>query len=122
MITKFSIPDSIETFPCCERETFVVLRSPLDCTNVVGWGFPAVTARSQAFSEMLTSACDTCGFRRSRKSTISRLNSSIHFADESHASEYTVFFIVSVARILLLSPSVKQLSKSPCSKIRTDHS
>ena len=122
MMTRLSIPEVIENFPPWARSTFVVARSPLDCTNVVGCGFPAVTTCSQGFSAIFTSACDTCVLRRSKKVINSLANSSMHVADESRASEYTVFFIVSVARILLLSPSVKQLLKSPCNKISWLHS
>ena len=46
----------------------------------------------------------------------------MHSAVLSRAREYTVFFIVSVGRISLLSPAVKQLSKSPESRTSTFHS
>ena len=42
-------------------------------------------------------------------------NSSMVAAFESRATEYTVFFIVSVGSTLLLSASVKLVSKSPSS-------
>ena len=87
-----------------------------------GAAFHPANRCSQAFPDTLTSACETCGIAAKRKSISSFANSSMHSADEFRASEYTVFFIVSVGRILLLSPSVKQLSKSPCSSISTVHS
>src|ERR1700737_4322464 len=70
----------------------------------------------------MTSAFEICGFLPSRKSISSMAKFSIEAAEESRANEYTVFFIVSVARILLLSPSSKQLAKSPWSSTSTCHS
>ena len=46
----------------------------------------------------------------------------MHSALLSRAREYTVFFIVSVGKIALLSPAVKQVSKSPESSTSTFHS
>src|SRR5579864_6240880 len=46
----------------------------------------------------------------------------MHVAEDFRASEQTVFFIVSVARTLLLSPAVKHDSKSPCNNTCTVHS
>src|SRR5262249_25489687 len=76
----------------------------------------------QGLSTIATSTAETCGLRSSRKSISSFANSSMQSARELRASEYTVFFIVSVGRILLLSPSVKHVSKSPSSSTCTDHS
>src|SRR5208283_6165931 len=76
----------------------------------------------QVFSESATRAAETWGLRSSKKAISSLPNSSMHAAEEVRANEYTVFFIVSVGRILLLSPSVKQDPKSPSSRISTVHS
>src|SRR5258708_12977053 len=70
----------------------------------------------------MTRAAETWGLRSSKKAISSLPNSSMHSAMELRANEYTVFFNVSVGRILLLSPSTKQGSKSPSSRISRVHS
>jgi CO/xanthine dehydrogenase Mo-binding subunit len=80
---------------------------------------PNIRIRSRA---MATNTVPAGAFRGFGAPQSIFANSSNVSAFESRASEYTVFFIVSVGRILLLSPSVKQLSKSPRSSTRTLHS
>src|SRR4029077_2343660 len=121
-ITRFSSPDCTEGTPFRLAEISAVWHSLLDCTNVVGCGLPPVCTRSQVFSANETRAAETWGLRSRKKAISSWPNSSMHSAEELRASEYTVFFIVSVGRILTLSPSTKQDSKSPSSRISTLHS
>src|SRR5260370_29047530 len=70
----------------------------------------------------MTRTAETWGLRSSKKAISSLPNSSMHSAMELCANEYPVFFNVSVGRILLLSPSTKQGSKSPSSRISRVHS
>src|SRR5215469_12183654 len=120
--TRPSNPDRTNTSRFLDAVTSVTWHSPLDCTNVVGCNLPAVCKCSQFFSLIVTPTVETCGFRSSRNTHSSLPKSSMHSAEDSLASEYTVFFIVSVGRILLLSPSTKHDSNSPCSTTPTVHS
>src|SRR5271169_7178788 len=111
MMTRFSKPDRTDGVTLRAAATSAVWRSLPDCTNVVGWGLPFVWRCCQDFSESVIRAAETCGLRSRKKATSSLPNPSMQSAEEVRASEYTVFFIVSVGRILLLSPATKQDSK-----------
>src|ERR1700722_2113215 len=90
--------------------------------KVEGGGLPSTKAFSQSVLARLISTRSTCGLRLRKKSASSSAKSSMHSALLSRGRLYTVFFIVSVGKIALLSPAVKQVSKSPESNTSTFHS
>src|ERR1700761_2981753 len=120
--TRFSRPEVTEGAPPWAHVTAVVCDSLEPRTKVEGCGFPWTSACSHAVLAIVIAACETCGLRVSKKWANSKAKPSIVSALLSRAREYTVFFMVSVARIALLSPLTKQLSKSPERRTSTLHS
>ena len=86
--------------PRCRKAVGCLLFQPLGCIRT-----RHLQPHPQLFLSRYPHACHACGLRPARNSANSSANASIVSAVLARATAYTVFFIVSVARMPVLSPS-----------------